>query len=68
MLALRASDDRPVSKPVDSAARELQLERRAKVLCATYALSRSDPAVRRAHAIAHGLDAQLLILHVIDSL
>jgi len=66
MLAPRASIDRPASKPGDSAERELQLERRAKVLCATYALSRSDPALSRAHAIARGLGAQLLILHVID--
>lgn len=48
--------------------REPLLERRAKVLCAidTRFRSRSGAAVERAHAIARGVGAQLLLAHVVD--
>jgi universal stress protein E len=41
--------------------------KRSAVLCATYALSRSDAAVGRAGLIARALDAELFLLYVIDS-
>jgi len=67
MLALKATIDRPGSTPADIGTRQIELERRMKVLCATGALSQSDAAVWRAHAIARGLGAELLLLHVVDS-
>jgi nucleotide-binding universal stress UspA family protein len=48
-------------------AREVQGRYGLKILCATRALSRSDGAVLRAHAIASAAGAQLLLLHVIDA-
>jgi nucleotide-binding universal stress UspA family protein len=67
MLAQRTTgvDAKPLRASADTNA--LRSKRRAKVLCATRALSRSDAAVRRAHAIALDLNAQLLLLHVVDS-
>jgi nucleotide-binding universal stress UspA family protein len=42
-------------------------DRSPRVLCATDLLARSDRAVSRADAIARGLGAQLLLLHVVDA-
>jgi nucleotide-binding universal stress UspA family protein len=67
MLDVKSSIARSGPMSVNIGTREIKLEPRAKVLCATSALSRSDAAVKRAHVIARGLGAQLLLLHVIDS-
>jgi len=62
-----------LNTPIDRSVRELRdhlphadVERRA-VLCATYALSRSDAAVTRAGLIARALNASLLLVYVIDA-
>lgn len=47
-------------------AREDTLERRARILCAIDARSRSDATLERAYAIARGVGAQLLLMHVLD--
>lgn len=49
-----------------SDAGEIKLQRRARVLCAIDARSRSEAPLQRAHAIAQGVDAKLLLLHVAD--
>ena len=67
MLALRASNDRSRAMPADLGTREARVEPRLKVLCATTALVKSDPAVARARAIARGLGAKLHLVHVVDS-
>jgi nucleotide-binding universal stress UspA family protein len=67
MFALNSTIDRSAYTPADIGDRDAQVERRLKVLCATYALSLSDATVWRAHAIARGLGAELLLLHVVDS-
>lgn len=66
-MALKQLVDRSGAAPADVGARKLQLDRRPRVLCATDLRPRSERAVSRAHAIARGLGAQLLLLHVVDS-
>lgn len=63
--AQRSSDIR-ADFMAGSDSREVNLERRAKVLCAIDARSRSDGPLRRAHAIAWGVGAQMMLLHVVS--
>jgi nucleotide-binding universal stress UspA family protein len=65
-MALRQPIDRSGGVLADVGARELKLDRSPRVLCATDLRPRSEHAVSRAHAIARGLGAQLLLLHVVD--
>ncbi len=44
----------------------IKIDRSPRVLVATDLGSRSDAAIARAHAIAQGLGAQLLLAHVVD--
>lgn len=44
----------------------IKMDRSPRVLVATDLGSRSDAAISRAHAIAQGLGAQLLLAHVVD--
>lgn len=56
----------PTGSMQDSGAGEVRLERRARVLCAIDARSRSDAALKRAHAIARGVGGKMLLLHVVE--
>lgn len=65
-MALRQLIDHSGAVPADVGARTFKLDRSPRVLCATDLRPRSERAVSRAHAIARGLGAQLLLLHVVD--
>src|SRR5687767_11183295 len=67
MLAQRASIDRSEAMVERVHAAAFQPTSPVKVLCATNALSRSDAAVTRARAIARELNAELHLVHVVDS-
>jgi universal stress protein E len=60
------SIDRSSAVLSDIGGRKFKLDRIQKVLCATDLRPSSDAVVSRAHAIARGLGAQLLLLHVVD--
>lgn len=63
ILDTRRSEQRSIAM---GGAGEVRLERRAKVLCAIDARSRSNVALKRARAIARATDAKMLLLHVVD--
>lgn len=65
-MAPRQLIDRSGAVQADVGARKLKFDRSPRVLCATDLWPRSDGAVWRAHAVARALDAQLLLLHVVD--
>lgn len=65
-MALRQPVDRSDAAPADVGTRTFRLDRSPRVLCATDLRPRSERALSRAHAIARGLGAQLLLLHVVD--
>lgn len=65
-MALRQLVDRSGAAPAAVGARKFKLDRRPRVLCATDLRPRSERAVSRAQAIARGLGAPLLLLHVVD--
>ena len=62
---MKARIEDPMSRPGAFPVQVADPERRA-VLCATDASLESEAVVWRAHAIAKALDAELLLLHVID--
>jgi nucleotide-binding universal stress UspA family protein len=66
-MTLRQTVDHSSAIPAQVGARGFKLERSPRVLVATDLRLRSERAVSRAHAIARGLGAQLLLLHVVDS-
>jgi nucleotide-binding universal stress UspA family protein len=65
-MALRQLTDRLGARATDVGVRKFKVDGRPRVLCATALWPRSERAVSRAHAIARGLGAQLLLLHVVD--
>lgn len=66
-MALRQLVDHSGAVRAHGGVRTFKRDRSLRVLCATDLRPRSERAVSRADAIARGLGAQLLLLHVVDA-